>query len=178
MNGQYLSSCRSPSRCRTLSPPAGALARAIDRGRLHAAVDLHRIARAPCTSSPRGAPLLHRGARLRSGGGRQVPRRPRPSPTCWTARVALGRGRAVEQGALEERCAALATERGVKAGALIHPTRMALSATTAGPPLFDLVEVLGRRERGAAPGPLPRESRGAGAGAGGVSRAAPSGTRR
>ena len=47
---------------------------------------------------------------------------------------------------LEETLRALATERGVKAAALIHPVRMALSATTAGPPLFDLVEVMGREE--------------------------------
>ena len=39
---------------------------------------------------------------------------------------------------------ALAGELGVKAGVLIHPTRMALSASKEGPPLFDLVEVLGR----------------------------------
>ena len=45
---------------------------------------------------------------------------------------------------LEELLRELATEREIKAAALIHPARMALSATTAGPPLFDLVEVLGR----------------------------------
>jgi glutamyl-tRNA synthetase len=38
----------------------------------------------------------------------------------------------------------LAEELEVKAGVLIHPTRMALSASREGPPLFDLVEVLGR----------------------------------
>lgn len=38
----------------------------------------------------------------------------------------------------------LAKDRGVKAGALIHPTRYALSASHAGPPLFDLVAALGR----------------------------------
>ncbi len=46
--------------------------------------------------------------------------------------------------ALEAELRSLADERQVKAGALIHPTRMALSATQAGPPLFDLVEVMGR----------------------------------
>ncbi|HXT20862.1 MAG TPA: glutamate--tRNA ligase [Thermoanaerobaculia bacterium] len=51
--------------------------------------------------------------------------------------------------ALEEALRALATERGVKAAALIHPVRMALSASTAGPPLFDLVEVMGREETAA-----------------------------
>lgn len=39
---------------------------------------------------------------------------------------------------------ALAEELGVKPGGLIHPTRMALSGEKAGPPLFDLVAVMGR----------------------------------
>jgi glutamyl-tRNA synthetase len=46
--------------------------------------------------------------------------------------------------AVEAALRTLATERGVKAGALIHPTRMALSAAAQGPPLFDLVEAMGR----------------------------------
>lgn len=40
----------------------------------------------------------------------------------------------------------LAEESGVKAGVLIHPTRIALSGSKAGPPLFDLVVVMGREE--------------------------------
>lgn len=43
---------------------------------------------------------------------------------------------------------ALAEERGVKAGVLIHPTRMALSGAAAGPPLFDLVALMGRAATG------------------------------
>jgi len=46
--------------------------------------------------------------------------------------------------ALEAGLRTLSEERGVKAGVLIHPTRMALSGATGGPPLFDLVEVTGR----------------------------------
>jgi len=46
--------------------------------------------------------------------------------------------------ALEAELRAVATERGIKAGALIHPTRTALSGSQVGPPLFDLVEVMGR----------------------------------
>ncbi|MBZ0110855.1 MAG: glutamate--tRNA ligase [Thermoanaerobaculia bacterium] len=38
---------------------------------------------------------------------------------------------------------ALAEEVGVGAGALIHPTRMALSGSKSGPPLFDLVALMG-----------------------------------
>jgi glutamyl-tRNA synthetase len=46
--------------------------------------------------------------------------------------------------ALEAELRSLAEERQIKAGVLIHPTRMALSAAAGGPPLFDLVEVMGR----------------------------------
>jgi glutamyl-tRNA synthetase len=45
---------------------------------------------------------------------------------------------------LEATLRALAEELGVKAAALIHPTRMALTASKAGPSLFHLVEVMGR----------------------------------
>lgn len=45
---------------------------------------------------------------------------------------------------LEAELRSVASERGVKAGTLIHPTRAALSGAQAGPPLFDLVEVMGR----------------------------------
>jgi len=45
---------------------------------------------------------------------------------------------------LEAGLRALAEERGLKAGALIHPARMALSGAAAGPPVFDLVEAMGR----------------------------------
>ncbi len=45
---------------------------------------------------------------------------------------------------LEAGLRAIAEDRGIKAGVLIHPTRLALSAASVGPPLFDLVEVLGR----------------------------------
>ena len=45
---------------------------------------------------------------------------------------------------LEAELRSLAEARGIKPAVLIHPTRMALSATTNGPPLFDLVEAMGR----------------------------------
>jgi glutamyl-tRNA synthetase len=49
-----------------------------------------------------------------------------------------------DKGSLEAALRELAEERGLKAGVLIHPTRMALSGLAGGPPLFDLVEVMGR----------------------------------
>jgi len=57
------------------------------------------------------------------------------------------RYREVEPFAIDSLDAALrelATEREVKAAVLIHPLRMALSGDKAGPPVFDLVEVMGR----------------------------------
>jgi glutamyl/glutaminyl-tRNA synthetase len=45
---------------------------------------------------------------------------------------------------LEAELRSLAEEQGIKPAVLIHPARMALSAATAGPPLFDLIEVMGR----------------------------------
>jgi glutamyl-tRNA synthetase len=50
--------------------------------------------------------------------------------------------------ALEAELRALAEQRGIKPAVLIHPTRMALSAATGGPPLFDLVELVGRDATG------------------------------
>ncbi len=45
---------------------------------------------------------------------------------------------------IESSIRGLAADVGVKAGVLIHPTRMALTASKAGPSLFHLVEVMGR----------------------------------
>ncbi len=45
---------------------------------------------------------------------------------------------------LEEALRALAEERGAGAGRIIHPVRLALSGTAAGPGLFDMMVVLGR----------------------------------
>jgi len=51
---------------------------------------------------------------------------------------------AFDKAALEAALRALAAERGLKAGQLIHPTRLALTGVKAGPSLFDIVEVMGR----------------------------------
>ena len=46
--------------------------------------------------------------------------------------------------ALEAALRARAAARGVKAGALIHPTRVALTGQTASPGIFEVIELLGR----------------------------------
>jgi glutamyl-tRNA synthetase len=46
--------------------------------------------------------------------------------------------------AIEQTLKALAAELGVKAGILVHPTRLACTGNTAGPSLYHLMEVLGK----------------------------------
>jgi glutamyl-tRNA synthetase len=49
-----------------------------------------------------------------------------------------------DKDALEKALRAVAEEKGVKAGALIHPVRMAVTASKVGPGLFDVLEVMGK----------------------------------
>ncbi len=49
-----------------------------------------------------------------------------------------------DKDALEKALRELAEEKGVKAGALIHPVRMAVTASKVGPGLFDVLEVMGK----------------------------------
>ncbi|MFA4982464.1 MAG: glutamate--tRNA ligase [Candidatus Omnitrophota bacterium] len=46
--------------------------------------------------------------------------------------------------ALEQECRKMAEEKGLKAGQIIHPTRVAISGKTTGAGLFEMMEVLGK----------------------------------
>ena len=46
--------------------------------------------------------------------------------------------------ALESALKGTAAELGVKVGALVHPTRLAVTGSNAGPSLYHLLEILGR----------------------------------
>ena len=45
---------------------------------------------------------------------------------------------------LEQTLKAVAAEYGIKAGPLVHPTRLATTGNSAGPSLYHLLEILGR----------------------------------
>ncbi len=47
---------------------------------------------------------------------------------------------------IEEACRAMAEEKGLKAGEIIHPTRMAISGKMKGAGLFEMMEVLGKEK--------------------------------
>jgi glutamyl-tRNA synthetase len=51
-----------------------------------------------------------------------------------------------EKEKIEQALRALADELQIKPSALIHPVRLATTGTSAGPPLFDLLELLGKEE--------------------------------
>jgi glutamyl-tRNA synthetase len=59
-------------------------------------------------------------------------------------RDALARTEPFDVTATEQALRALATERGVGAGKLIHPLRLALTGKGASPPIFDVAAVLGK----------------------------------
>ena len=58
--------------------------------------------------------------------------------------AALSRLPEFNAAAIEQTLKALAAELGVKAGVLVHPTRLACTGATAGPSLYHLMEVLGK----------------------------------
>jgi glutamyl-tRNA synthetase len=49
-----------------------------------------------------------------------------------------------DQESLEKALREVAAEKGVKAGALIHPVRMAVTASKVGPGLFEVLEAMGK----------------------------------
>jgi nondiscriminating glutamyl-tRNA synthetase len=58
----------------------------------------------------------------------------------------LSRLEVFEKAQIEQALRGLAEEIGIKPAALIHPVRLATTGTSAGPPLFDLLGLLGREE--------------------------------
>jgi len=156
MNAQYMSGLPLDEVIRHLGPflpglPGGGVAidpdglSAPERGRFEAAVDLHR----------RRAHDLRELAQVlvpyfeeRLDYDPDLAGKFREDPDLPAHLEALReRYRAVEPfsvEALEAELRSLADERGVKAAALIHPLRMALSGQKAGPPVFDLVHAMGR----------------------------------
>jgi glutamyl-tRNA synthetase len=65
-------------------------------------------------------------------------------PRLQKLREALSRLPAFDAANLEITLKSVAAELGVKAGVLVHPTRLATTAATAGPSLYHLMEILGK----------------------------------
>ncbi|MGI8889896.1 MAG: glutamate--tRNA ligase [Chthoniobacterales bacterium] len=71
---------------------------------------------------------------------------PENKPMLQALRDALARLENFDAAALETTLKATATELGVKAKVLVHPTRLALTGSNAGPSLYHLMEILGKEK--------------------------------
>jgi glutamyl-tRNA synthetase len=69
---------------------------------------------------------------------------PENRPRLAKLREAFARLEKFEAPPLEATLKATAAELGVKAGVLVHPTRLACTGSTAGPSLYHLIEILGK----------------------------------
>jgi glutamyl-tRNA synthetase len=59
-------------------------------------------------------------------------------------RIAFASLTTFDAASLEKALKFVASENGVKAGVLVHPTRLACTGNTAGPSLYHLLEILGK----------------------------------
>ncbi len=71
---------------------------------------------------------------------------PENKPRLLKLRDAFARLSSFDPGALEAALKSTAVELGVKAGVLVHPTRLACTGNTAGPSLYHLLAVLGKEK--------------------------------
>jgi glutamyl-tRNA synthetase len=70
--------------------------------------------------------------------------KPENATTVRTLAERLSAVEPFQHAALEEVARVLSTETGLNLGALAQPTRLALTGTLASPPLFEVIEVLGK----------------------------------
>jgi glutamyl-tRNA synthetase len=145
MNAQVLSSLPLAEVLRHLEPFLAEVGLAgVEPDRLAAAVELHRTRPRTLRELTRSiapyfvAVAYDREACAKFAAEPALPNQLEGLTARWTTLPAW------EKDALERELRAAAEALGVKAGHLIHPVRMALTAEPAGPPLFDVVEVAGR----------------------------------
>ncbi|MFI5180785.1 MAG: glutamate--tRNA ligase [Thermoanaerobaculia bacterium] len=141
LNGQYMQELSSDELLARLAPFA---LPACDSSTLERAVALHR-SRARTLRELSDALALY-GADPSGFDASGLAKFGTPSAAAHL-RALVERLGAVEpfaNAALEEAARHLAAERGVKLGDLAQPARLALTGSLASPPLFELIEVLGR----------------------------------
>jgi glutamyl-tRNA synthetase len=146
MNSQYLSQLDAAALRPHLQPFLGAVGVAdADPARLDAAVELHRSrARTLKELAEMVVPYFRAEIPYDAEASAKFLKDPDLPAHLEALRDRYAALPELSKEAAEEALRSLAEEKGIKAGVLIHPTRMALSGTAAGPPLFDLVETMGR----------------------------------
>jgi glutamyl-tRNA synthetase len=71
---------------------------------------------------------------------------PENKPRLQSVRDAFAAAEPFDAASLETALKATAAQQGVKAGALVHPTRLAVTGSNAGPSLYHLLDVLGKEK--------------------------------
>jgi glutamyl-tRNA synthetase len=148
VNSQYLSSLPLDELLPHLGPflvEVGLAAGKVDRGRLAAAIELHRgRVRTLEELAQVVVPYFRDRLDYSAEAVAKFATDPGLAEHLKALRDRFAGLPVFTKDALEAELRSVAGERGIKAGALIHPTRTALSGGQVGPPLFDLVEVMGR----------------------------------
>ena len=149
MNAQYLMSTPIPELLPYLEPflvPLGLGGlQGAQRERLLAVLDLHRTrARTLQELAPQLVPYFRERLSYDADACAKFLNQPHLPAHLQQLADAYSRLEPFAVDTLEAELRRLATELGLKAGDLIHPTRMALSGEQKGPPLFDLVAIMGR----------------------------------
>lgn len=146
MNAQYMARLSSEELVAAVRPFAEELGLAgVDPGRLATAVELHRV-RAQTLRELAAALPMYFQERVEYDPA-LVEKYLGDAALLATLRELAARYEALPEfsvAALDETLRTLATERGVKAGVLIHPLRLGVSGQTGGPGVFDLVALVGR----------------------------------
>ncbi len=148
VNAQYLSTLPLRDILHHLHPFLDALGLAdVDPERLEAAVDLHRtrpknLKDLAESIRPYFEESLEYKDELSEGfkGDSDLP------ATLGGLKGRFAQVESWDAASIEAALRSHAEDQGVKAGALIHPTRMALTAAKAGPSLFEIVAAMGKQE--------------------------------
>jgi glutamyl-tRNA synthetase len=148
MNAQYLAKLAVDDLREQLQPSLAQIGLGdVDPTRLDATLELHRLrARTLKELAEQVIPYFRETLVYDAAASAKFIKDPDLPSHLETLRKRFAELPSFSKDALEAELRSLAEERGVKAGVLIHPTRMALSAATGGPPLFDLIEVMGREK--------------------------------
>jgi glutamyl-tRNA synthetase len=141
LNSQYLQDVPA-SRLLELTRPFGLPDRADEV--LRSALELHRSRSRTLAELAQALAIYGPDPRDFDTAGLKKFGKPEIAPILRTLAERLTSVEPFRHAELEEAARRLAAEAGVSFGALAQPTRLALTGTLASPPLFEMIEVLGR----------------------------------
>ena len=141
MNGQYLQEIPAERLVALLKPFA---LPACDADLLLRAIQLHRSRARTLAELAQSLAIYGADPTTFDEAGPKKFGKPAVAPLIRDLEARLSATAPFAHAALEEAARALAAEKGIKLGELAQPARLALTGLLASPPLFEMIEVLGR----------------------------------